>query len=44
MPDSCPECGSKVVREDGEAAFRCTGIACPAQLQGALYILHQGMP
>lgn len=32
MPDKCPECGAAVVREEGEAAFRCTGIECPAQL------------
>jgi len=32
MPELCPECGSKVVREEGEAAYRCTGIECPAQL------------
>lgn len=31
MPDKCPECGAEVVREDGEAAYRCTGISCPAQ-------------
>lgn len=32
MPEKCPECGSDVVREEGEAAYRCTGIECPAQL------------
>ena len=32
MPDKCPVCGSPVVRENGEAAFRCTDSACPAQL------------
>ena len=31
MPEICPECGAKVIREDGEAAFRCTGVSCPAQ-------------
>ncbi len=31
MPKRCPECGAEVVREDGEAAYRCTGISCPAQ-------------
>lgn len=31
MPEKCPECGSEVVREVGEAAYRCTGISCPAQ-------------
>jgi len=33
MPTHCPECGSEVVREEGEAAHRCTGLDCPAQLQ-----------
>lgn len=32
MPDVCPSCGAPVVREDGEAASRCTGPDCPAQL------------
>ncbi len=32
MPDRCPECGAPVVRVDGEAAHRCTGDSCPAQL------------
>jgi len=32
MPDNCPVCGGKAVRENGEAAYRCTGIECPAQL------------
>ncbi|MBK5092151.1 MAG: NAD-dependent DNA ligase LigA [Actinobacteria bacterium] len=31
MPAKCPVCGSRVVREEGEAATRCTNIACPAQ-------------
>lgn len=33
MPAQCPECGSRVVRLAGEAATRCTGAACPAQLR-----------
>lgn len=32
MPDFCPECGAPIVRVDGEAAHRCTGDSCPAQL------------
>lgn len=32
MPESCPVCGAPVVRDEGEAAYRCTGIECPAQL------------
>ena len=31
MPEKCPACGAEVVREEGEAAFRCTGVSCPAQ-------------
>lgn len=31
MPKYCPECGAEVIREEGEAAYRCTGINCPAQ-------------
>ncbi len=32
IPDICPSCGSKTVREDGEAAVRCINPECPAQL------------
>ena len=32
MPDICPVCGARAVREEGEAAIRCTGIECPAKL------------
>lgn len=32
LPDICPSCGTKVVREEGEAAVRCPNIQCPAQL------------
>ena len=32
FPDTCPSCGSKVVREKDEAAVRCTNTNCPAQL------------
>ncbi|MBN2169612.1 MAG: NAD-dependent DNA ligase LigA [Actinobacteria bacterium] len=31
MPDHCPVCGSLAERLEGEAATRCTNIACPAQ-------------
>ena len=31
MPAVCPSCGSPVVREEGEVAFRCVSIDCPAQ-------------
>jgi DNA ligase (NAD+) len=32
MPALCPVCGAPVLREAGEAASRCTGPDCPAQL------------
>lgn len=31
MPEYCLECGAPIVREEGEAAYRCTGVNCPAQ-------------
>ena len=33
MPATCPACGESLVREQGEAAYKCTGDRCPAQLQ-----------
>ena len=37
MPEKCPQCGSEVVREEGESAHRCIGgLYCPAQRMGAL--------
>ena len=32
MPEKCPVCGAEAIREEGEAAVRCTGIECPAKL------------
>jgi DNA ligase (NAD+) len=31
-PKHCPVCGSQVVREEGEVAFRCIGLNCSAQV------------
>jgi DNA ligase (NAD+) len=31
MPEKCPSCNSAIVREEGEAVARCTGIDCPSQ-------------
>ncbi len=31
MPTLCPSCRSKIVRPEGEAAWRCINAACPAQ-------------
>jgi len=37
MPDQCPECGSDVEREEGEAILRCSGgLFCPAQRKEAI--------
>jgi len=32
-PKKCPVCGSAVEREEGEVAYRCIGLNCPAQVQ-----------
>ncbi len=32
MPETCPVCGAPVYEEPDEAAIRCTGAECPAQL------------
>ena len=31
LPELCPECGSRVVRDEDGAALRCTSPECPAQ-------------
>jgi DNA ligase (NAD+) len=36
MPATCPVCGGKVVREEGEAASRCININCPARLKESI--------
>ena len=36
MPATCPACGSPVVHEDGEVAYRCVSLDCPAQLKERL--------
>ena len=40
FPTKCPECGSDVVREEGEADYRCVNADCPAKLRESL--LHFG--
>ncbi len=40
MPDCCPSCGAPVVREEGEVAYRCFSIDCPAQ--AAERLIHWG--
>lgn len=36
FPTECPECGSAVVREEGEADYRCVNVDCPALIRGTL--------
>jgi DNA ligase (NAD+) len=36
MPTTCPRCGSGLVREEGEAVWRCENTSCPAKLQRGL--------
>lgn len=37
FPDVCPECGAKLVRVEGEAAWRCPNEAgCPPQIKGKI--------
>jgi DNA ligase (NAD+) len=45
MPGHCPACGSRVVRLDGEAASRCIGLDCPAQIRGNIkhFVSRGGM-
>ena len=40
MPSACPSCGSPVIREEGEVAYRCVSIDCPAQATERL--IHWG--
>ena len=36
MPTECPECGSELVRIEGEVALRCINPKCPAQIREGL--------
>ncbi len=36
FPSICPECGSAVVRAEGEVDYRCVNAACPAKLRESL--------
>jgi DNA ligase (NAD+) len=31
MPDKCPVCGTRVYRTEGEVAYRCVNVSCPAR-------------
>ncbi len=32
MPSTCPSCGEATIKDENEAAIRCTNASCPAQL------------
>ena len=36
FPSKCPECGSKIFRPEGEAAYYCENFECPAQVRGRI--------
>jgi len=36
MPEICPECGGAVVREEGEVAFFCVNVNCPARMRESI--------
>ncbi len=36
MPTHCPQCGTEIVRPDGEAVARCPNLQCPAQVWGRI--------
>jgi DNA ligase (NAD+) len=37
FPTTCPSCEVPITRPEGEAAWRCQNIACPAQIEARLY-------
>lgn len=37
MPAACPVCGAEVTRPEGEVAYRCVGVSCPAKLKQGLF-------
>jgi DNA ligase (NAD+) len=37
FPATCPSCRQSIVRPEGEAAWRCINIACPAQAEARLF-------
>ena len=36
MPKKCPVCGGEVHRAEGEVAYRCVNVSCPAKLKESL--------
>ncbi|TGE39002.1 NAD-dependent DNA ligase LigA [Desulfosporosinus fructosivorans] len=42
MPDLCPECQSPVTQDEGEVAYRCHSITCPArQREGIIHFVSR---
>ena len=37
FPAACPSCAQPIVRPEGEAAWRCINVACPAQTEARLF-------
>ena len=43
MPATCPACGSKIYRDEGEANYFCENAECPAQVRGRIeHFAHRG--
>lgn len=43
MPDTCPECGSRLYRGEEEASYYCENSECPAQVRGRIeHFAHRG--
>jgi len=36
FPTHCPECGSEIVRTEGEADYRCVNVDCPSRMRESL--------
>jgi DNA ligase (NAD+) len=36
MPERCPECGTRIHKAEGEVAYRCVNVSCPARRKESL--------
>ena len=36
MPEKCPVCGTRIHRAEGEVAYRCVNVSCPARRRESL--------
>ncbi|MGB0034433.1 MAG: NAD-dependent DNA ligase LigA [Candidatus Acidiferrales bacterium] len=36
MPKECPECGTRIHKDEGEVAYRCVNVSCPARRKESL--------